>query len=43
MMDCPIPIAPFSSWTHMAITARSNLGSAIPGMARSSLPDKKLG
>src|SRR5438105_1729491 len=39
----PIPIAPFSSWTHIAITARSKRGSAIPGIASKSLPDRKLG
>src|SRR5690349_10888890 len=36
-------MAPFSSCTHIAMTARSNLGSAIPGIARSNLPDRKLG
>jgi hypothetical protein len=39
----PIPTAPFSSWTHIAITARSNRGSDIPGIARSSLPERKGG
>ena len=39
----PMPIAPFSSWTHIAITARSKRGSAIPGIASSSLPDRKVG
>src|SRR5689334_17490670 len=39
----PTPIAPFSSCTHKAITARSKRGSAIPGIARSNLPDRKLG
>ena len=37
----PMPTAPFSSWTHKAITARSKRGSAIPGMASSSLPERK--
>ncbi len=37
----PTPIAPFSSWTHSAMTARSKRGSAIPGIASSSLPDRK--
>ena len=39
----PIPIAPFSSWTHIAITARSKRGSAMPGIASSSLPERKVG
>ena len=39
----PMPTAPFSSWTHIAITARSKRGSAMPGIASSSLPDRKRG
>ena len=34
----PMPTAPFSSWTQSAETLRSNLGSAMPGMASSSFP-----
>ena len=37
----PMPIAPFSSWMHIAMTARSKRGSPIPGIARSSLPERK--
>jgi hypothetical protein len=28
---------------HIAITARSNRGSAMPGIASNSLPDRKVG
>ena len=35
--------APFSSCTHIAITARSKRGSAIPGIASRNLPDSRNG
>jgi hypothetical protein len=38
-----IPTAPWLSCTAIAIPARSNRGSAIPGMARSSLLERNRG
>src|SRR3954451_777990 len=39
----PMPSAPFSSWTHIAITAFSKRGSPMPGMARSNWPERYFG
>src|SRR4051794_978900 len=39
----PMPIAPFSSCTHIAITARSKRGSAMPGIASNSLLERNAG
>jgi hypothetical protein len=37
----PMPIAPFSSWLHIAITARAKRGSLIPGIASRNCPERK--